>query len=107
MVIVLAGITIRPDLLGITSFIWAGFFNPAQYQTFAQFFPLPLSQSRLIALDIGHLSAATVRPVKRLSEGAFSTEQLFSNRFFRRLLALSRIFIRNAGKYNLILAKSL
>lgn len=38
MVLVLAGITIRPDLLGVTSFIRAGFLNPAQYRLLLHFF---------------------------------------------------------------------
>ncbi len=38
MVLVLVGFTIRPDLLGVTSFIRAGFINPAQYRLFLHFF---------------------------------------------------------------------
>jgi len=38
MVLVLVGFTIRPDLLGVTSFIRAGFINTAQYRLFLLFF---------------------------------------------------------------------
>lgn len=38
MVLVLLGFTIRPDLLGVTSFIRAGFIKPVQYRLFLHFF---------------------------------------------------------------------
>jgi hypothetical protein len=38
MALVLAGISIRPDLLGVTSIIRTGFFNPAQYRLVLHFF---------------------------------------------------------------------
>ena len=41
MVLVLLGFTIRPDLLGVTSFIRAGFIKPLQYRLFLHFFHSP------------------------------------------------------------------
>lgn len=38
MALVLAAISVRPDLLGVTSFIRAGFFSPAQYRLVLHFF---------------------------------------------------------------------
>jgi len=38
MALVLAGISVRPDLLGVTSFVRAGFFSPAQYRLVLHFF---------------------------------------------------------------------
>jgi len=38
MALVLAGISVRSDLLGVTSFVRAGFFSPAQYRLVLHFF---------------------------------------------------------------------